>query len=258
MLNEVTISQAIIDAYLKKFSAALQLDVAIVGGGPSGLVAGYYLAAAGKKVALFDRRLSIGGGVWGGGMMFNEVVVQEEGKAVLDEMGLTAQPSSSPGYYTLDSVYLASGLVFKAMGANLKIFNLVSMEDVVIKGQRVAGLVINWGAVETLKWHVDPLTLHATFVLDATGHPANVASVLVRKMGVTLDTATGGMVGEKSMAAETGERDTVDNSREVYPGLYVSGMAANAVCGGYRMGPVFGGMLLSGRKVARELIGRLS
>jgi thiamine thiazole synthase len=77
-------------------------------------------------------------------------------------------------------------------------------------------------------------------------------------MGVSLDTATGAMVGEKSMAAESGERDTVDNSREVYPGLYVSGMAANAVCGGYRMGPVFGGMLLSGRKVARELIGRLS
>ncbi|MFY9941277.1 MAG: sulfide-dependent adenosine diphosphate thiazole synthase [Desulfobacterales bacterium] len=257
MLDEVTISREIIGAYLKKFSAALQLDVAIVGGGPSGLVAGYYLAAAGKKTALFDRRLSIGGGVWGGGMMFNEVVVQEEGKEVLDEMGLAAQPCS-PGYFTLDSVYLASGLVYKAMSANLKIFNLVSMEDVVIKGQRVAGLVINWGAVETLKWHVDPLTLHAAFVLDATGHPANVASVLVRKMGVTLDTATGGMVGEKSMAAETGERDTVENSREVYPGLYVSGMAANAVCGGYRMGPVFGGMLLSGRKVARELIGRLS
>jgi hypothetical protein len=49
MLDEVIISRAIIDAYLRKFSAALQLDVAIVGGGPSGLVAGYYLAAAGKK-----------------------------------------------------------------------------------------------------------------------------------------------------------------------------------------------------------------
>ncbi|MCG6907894.1 MAG: sulfide-dependent adenosine diphosphate thiazole synthase [Desulfobacteraceae bacterium] len=257
MLDEVIISRAIIDAYLRKFSAALQLDVAIVGGGPSGLVAGYYLAAAGKKTALFDRRLSIGGGVWGGGMMFNEVVVQEEGREVLDEMGLAAQPSS-PGYCTVDSVYLASGLVHKAICANLKIFNLVSMEDVVVKDRRVAGLVINWGAVETLQWHVDPLTVHATFVLDATGHPANVTSVLVRKMGVSLDTATGAMVGEKSMAAESGERDTVDNSREVYPGLYVSGMAANAVCGGYRMGPVFGGMLLSGRKVARELIGRLS
>lgn len=63
MLDEVTISRAIIDTYLNKFKAALQLDVAIVGGGPSGLVAGYYLAAAGKKTALFDRRLSIGGAV---------------------------------------------------------------------------------------------------------------------------------------------------------------------------------------------------
>jgi len=256
MLNEVTISRGIIDAYSKKLSDALELDVAIVGGGPSGLVAGTYLAMAGKKVALFDRRLSIGGGVWGGGMMFNEVVVQAEGKTVLDELGFQCEPYE-PGYYTLDSVYLASGLVHKAACAGLKIFNLVSMEDVVIKNKRVAGLVINWGAMETLKWHVDPLTLHAAFVLDATGHPANVTEVLVRKMGVTLDTTTGGMVGEKSMEAETGEIDTVNNSREVYPGLFVSGMAANAVCGGYRMGPVFGGMLLSGKKVARTMIERL-
>ena len=257
MLNEVTISRGIIDAYMKKLSDALELDVAIVGGGPSGLVAGLYLAKAGKKVAMFDRRLSIGGGVWGGGMMFNEVVVQEEGKAILDDLAFSCQ-AFQPGYYTLDSVYLASGLVYKAVSAGLKIFNLVAMEDVVIKQGRVAGLVINWGAVETLKWHVDPLTLHASYVLDATGHPANVAEVLVRKMGVKLDTATGGLVGEKSMEAETGEMDTVNNSREVYPGLFVSGMAANAVCGGYRMGPVFGGMLLSGQKIARTLIERLN
>lgn len=77
-------------------------------------------------------------------------------------------------------------------------------------------------------------------------------------MGVTLNTTTGGIVGEKSMEAESGEIDTVANSREVYPGLYVSGMAANAVYVGYRMGPVFGGMLLSGKKVAQELIGRLA
>jgi thiamine thiazole synthase len=34
-------------------------------------------------------------------------------------------------------------------------------------------------------------------------------------------------------------------------------MAANAVYGGYRMGPVFGGMLLSGRKAAEEILARL-
>ncbi len=256
MLNEVTISRGIIDAYVAKLKNALELDVAIVGGGPSGLVAGYYLARQGKKVAMFESKLSIGGGVWGGGMMFNEIVVQEEGKSVMDELGLEAR-EYEPGYYTLDSVLVSATLVYKAMRAGLKIFNLVSMEDVVIREQRVAGLVINWGAVKTLEWHIDPLTIHAGYVLDATGHDADVTQVLVRKMGVALDTSTGGIVGEKSMDANLGEQHTVENTREVYPGLFVSGMAANAVCGGYRMGPVFGGMLLSGQKAADEICKRL-
>jgi len=59
------------------------------------------------------------------------------------------------------------------------------------------------------------------------------------------------------MEAGKGELQTVENTREVYPGLFVSGMAANAVYGGYRMGPVFGGMLLSGLKVAEEILARL-
>jgi len=37
----------------------------------------------------------------------------------------------------------------------------------------------------------------------------------------------------------------------------VSGMAANAVFGGYRMGPVFGGMLLSGKRAAEVMLARL-
>jgi thiamine thiazole synthase len=52
------------------------------------------------------------------------------------------------------------------------------------------------------------------------------------------------------MWAEVGERATVENTREVYPGLFVSGMAANEVYGAARMGPIFGGMFLSGRRAA--------
>ena len=78
-LNEKTITEAIIKRYTEKLLDSLKCDVAIVGGGPSGLVAAAELAGAGWKTCLFERKLSIGGGMWGGGMMMNEIVVQEEG-----------------------------------------------------------------------------------------------------------------------------------------------------------------------------------
>lgn len=55
---EQIVSTGIIDSYFAKLKSNLSIDVAIVGGGPSGIVAAYYLAKAGKKVALFDRKLA--------------------------------------------------------------------------------------------------------------------------------------------------------------------------------------------------------
>jgi thiamine thiazole synthase len=46
----------------------------------------------------------------------------------------------------------------------------------------------------------------------------------------------------------------IKNTREVYPGLIVTGMAANAVFGSPRMGAIFGGMLLSGKHAAEETL----
>ncbi len=62
-------------------------------------------------------------------------------------------------------------------------------------------------------------------------------------------------MGERSMWAEVAERNIMDNTKEVYPSLIVAGMAANAVCGAPRMGPIFGGMLFSGRGGAEGAIG---
>ena len=99
-LDEQIISRAIIRRFTDKWLDNLRLDVAVVGGGPSGLVAAYYLASKGKKVALFERKLSVGGGMWGGGMMLNEIVVQEEGKKILDDFGIATQVFE-PGYFTV-------------------------------------------------------------------------------------------------------------------------------------------------------------
>lgn len=255
-LDEIVISRAIIERFASKFSQGLELDVAIVGGGPSGLVAAYYLAKARVKVALFERKLSVGGGMWGGGMLFNEIVIQEEAKRIVEEFGISAEKFQE-GYYTADSVEAVSTFCAAACRAGARVFNGISVEDIMVREEAVVGLVINWTAVEMAGLHVDPLAVRAKYVVDATGHPAEVVQVLQRKMRVPLKTPSGGFQGERSLWAEAAERSTVENTGEIYPGLYVAGMAVNATLGGYRMGPVFGGMLLSGEKVARLLLDRL-
>jgi len=255
-LNEVTITKAIIDRYYAKFTDCLETEVAIVGGGPSGLVAGYYLARAGKKVVLFERKLSIGGGVWGGGMMFNEIVVQESALHILEEFGIRYRKYEE-NYYTSDSVEAVACLTAKSVQSGLRIFNCISAEDVMMRTDRVIGLVLNWSSVEIAGLHVDPLAVRSNFVIDATGHATEIVKVVQDKVPGTLKTPTGKIEGEKSMWSDKAESLTVENTCEVFPGLYVVGMAANATFGGPRMGPIFGGMLLSGEKSARELIGRL-
>jgi len=252
-LNEVIITKAIIDRYYEKLSANLETDVAIVGGGPSGLVAGYFLAKGGKKVVMYERKLSIGGGMWGGGMMFNEIVVQQAAVHILEEFGIRFREYKK-GYFTADSVEAVSTLISKAMQAGLTIFNCMSVEDVIMRENRVTGLVLNWSPVEMAGLHIDPLAVRADVVIDATGHAVEVVEVVRRKVPGKLLTSTGEIEGEKSMWAEKAETLTLKNTREVFPGLYVAGMAANATFGGPRMGPIFGGMLLSGEKVANELL----
>ncbi|MDD5585042.1 MAG: sulfide-dependent adenosine diphosphate thiazole synthase [Candidatus Omnitrophica bacterium] len=255
-LDEIKISRAIIESYQQKLLNALDVDVAIVGAGPAGMVCGYYLARAGKKVVLFERKLSVGGGMWGGGIMFNEIVIQEEAKKILDELGVKTRKYEE-GYYLADSIDSVSTICSKAVHAGLKVFNLISAEDVMVRNKRVRGLVLNWTAVEMANLHVDPITMRAKFVVDSTGHPAEVARIVERKSGIRLKTKTGKTMGERSMHADLGEDTIVKNSKEICPGLYACGMCANAVFGGPRMGPIFGGMLLAGRKVARDLIEKL-
>ncbi len=253
MLDETKITRLIVESYMQDLLMHSELDVAIVGAGPAGLTAAYYLAKEGKKVAVFDRRLSIGGGMWGGGMLFNKIVVQEDGRKIIEELGI--KYVEKDGYYIADSVHAVSVLGYRATLAGAKIFNAISAEDVIVKNNRVWGIVINWSVVNNLP--VDPLTIKSKYVVDATGHEADVIKTLVRKNNVKLNTPSGGIEGEHSLNMHIAESIIADNTREVYPGIFVAGMAANAVYGSPRMGPIFGGMFISGKKVAMEILSRL-
>jgi len=253
-IDDVKISEAIIRSFSEKLIDVLNTEVAIVGAGPAGLAAAYYLARSGKRVVLFERKLSIGGGMWAGGIMFNEIVVQDKGKAILDEFGVKSR-QIMPGYFAADSVEAVTTLASAAARAGARIMNLFSVEDVLMRGDEVEGLVINWSAVEMGGLHVDPITVRAGCIIEATGHACEVAHILERKAGVRLNTPTGKILGEKPMSADVAETLTVENTREIYPRVYVAGMACNAVFGGPRMGPIFGGMLMSGKKVAEVILG---
>jgi len=255
-LDDVVISRAIIESWNKDLLDSLDIDVAIVGGGPAGLTCGYYLSKKGLKVVLFERNLSIGGGMWGGGMMYNKCVFQQESLPILNEFGIRTQEYQD-GYFITDSLETVTTLCSGALKAGLKIFNLIGVEYVMIRQEGVTGLVLNWTAVTMAKLHIDPLTIRAKAIVDSTGHAAEVAGIIVRKIGKKLLTETGEMLGEKPMWAEVGERTIAENTKEIYPGVFVAGMSANAVFGGPRMGPIFGGMLLSGKQAAEIIAARL-
>jgi thiamine thiazole synthase len=255
-LDEVIISRAIIDTYMNELKDACEVDVAIAGAGPAGITAAYYLAKAGHKVVLFESKLSPGGGMWGGGMFFNTIVVQEGGLPILDEFDISYKRYQD-NYYTADSVETVAKLLSSALSQGAKLFNVISVDDTLIIDDRVCGFVINWTPVNTSSLHVDPLTIRAKYVVEATGHPLEVLNTLVKKKGKHLDTKDGDVQWEEPMDAAQGEKLVVENTREVYPGIFVTGMAANAVYGSPRMGPVFGGMLQSGKKVAEQIIERL-
>lgn len=178
---EKKVSQGIIRTYFEKLENNLDLDVAIVGGGPSGIVAAYYLAKAGLKVAQFDRKLSPGGGMWGGAMMFNQIVVQKEAIDIVKDFDINFQPYEDD-LFVMDSVESTSALLYHAVHAGATIFNCYSVEDVVFKNNEVSGVVVNWTPVLREGMHVDPINIMARCVIDGTGHDSEMCKTVARKM----------------------------------------------------------------------------
>ncbi|TET44720.1 thiazole biosynthesis protein, partial [Candidatus Aerophobetes bacterium] len=172
-LDEIVISKAIIETFSKELVGSLDVEVAIAGAGPAGLTAGFYLAQGGVKTSIFETNLRVGGGMPGGGIMFNKIVVQEPAREILEEMKIRYQEYQK-GYYTASSLEAVSALTYRTIRAGAKIFNLIGVEDVMVQEGRVNGFVLNWGAVKLAGLHVDPIGMRFKMGIDATGHQCEV------------------------------------------------------------------------------------
>lgn len=249
-VGEKDITRAIVSEFAEQFQEYVESDCIIIGGGPSGLMAGRNLARAGKKVLIVERNNYIGGGFWIGGYLMNKVTIRHPAERVLDELGIPYKEVVK-GLLVADGPHACSKLIAAACDSGVKFANMTIFEDLVLKEDgRICGAVINWTPISALPREitcVDPVAIESTVLLDATGHDAQVVKKLEER----------GLIKTKGFGAMWVERSEdliVEHTGEVHPGLVVSGMAVSTTYGLPRMGPTFGGMLLSGEKAAEIIL----
>lgn len=250
-VGEKEVTRAIVEGFSKEFTEYIDSDVIIVGAGPSGLVAAKDIAKKKYKVLLVERMNYLGGGFWIGGYLMNKVTVRAPGQTVLDEIEVPYEEVSD-GLFVSDGPYACSKLIATACEAGAKIRNMTMFDDLVIRENgRVAGIVINWTPIANMPKEItclDPIAIESKLVIDATGHDAYCVSRLSQQ-GLYKK-----LPGHGSMWVEKSEEALVEYTQEVHPGLIACGMSVSTTFGLPRMGPTFGGMLLSGKRAAEIAI----
>lgn len=249
-VKEGEVTKAIVSSFSRQFEDYTESEVIIVGGGPSGLIAGRELGKAGVKVLIIERNNYLGGGFWIGGYFMNKLTLRAPAQEILDELNVPYSVVNE-GLYVADAPHVCSKLIGAACDAGVKFLQLTLLEDLVVReNNRVAGVVVNWSPIIHLPKEVsalDPVPLESKMVIDATGHDASVARKLEQRGMLKL-------AGEGALWIDKSEDAVVEHTGEVYPGLIVAGMAVATVYGLPRMGPTFGGMLLSGKRAAEVAI----
>jgi thiamine thiazole synthase len=245
-ISENQVTQAILNDFQENFKEFLNSEVIVIGAGPSGLVASRELAKEGIKVLVVESNNYLGGGFWIGGFLMNTLTFRYPAQKILEEIGIPYK-EAEPGLFISSGPHACSKLISSVAEAGVKFLNMAKFDDVVLReNNRVAGVVINWTPVSALPRQitcVDPIAVETKVVIDASGHDAVVAKSLAKRELLKIK-------GFFGMYVEKSEDLIVEYTKEIYPGLVACGMGVAEVFGLPRMGPTFGGMLLSGKKAA--------
>ncbi|KAF0246548.1 MAG: thiamine biosynthetic [Planctomycetota bacterium] len=251
--READVTRAITRAWADHFDQMIQSEVLVVGAGPSGLCCAYNLARQGLKVVVIEQCNHLGGGFWNGGYMSNKAAIRKPADRILEELRIPLQDAGS-GIILCDPPHATAALIAACYAAGAKFLNLTVVRDVVWRENRLEGLVVNYAPIYSMPQgtaHVDPIPLEAHIVVDATGHDAAVVNLLAKRNICAKPPGNGAMWIEES------EEEVVKRTGEYLPNLWICGLSVAAVHGTPRMGPAFGGMLLSGQRAAEQILVKL-
>ena len=251
-VSEKEITRTIANMFSETMAEYTDSDVIIIGAGPAGLTAGRDLGRIGVKTLIIEQNNYIGGGYWVGGYMMNPVTVRAPAQKIWDELGVPYRKIRE-GLYATWGPHACSKLIAATCDSGVRFLQLTKFDDLVLKNDRVGGVVVNWMPVSALPRNVtcvDPVALESKIVIDASGHD----SVAVKRL---MDRGYVKWKGMDPLWVEGSEDAVVNYTGEVFPGLIATGMSVTETHGLPRMGPTFGSMLLSGKKAAEIAVSKL-
>lgn len=228
-------------------------DVVIVGAGSAGLSCAYELSKDPSiNIAIIEQSVSPGGGAWLGGQLFSAMVVRKPAHLFLEEIGVPFDDNHESYVVVRHAALFTSTIMAKVLARpNVKLFNAVAVEDLIVRQGRVAGVVTNWALVSMnhdTQSCMDPNVMEARVVVSSCGHDGPFGATGVKRLkGIGMIDSVPGM---KALDMNAAEDAIVRLTREVVPGMIVTGMEVAEVDGAPRMGPTFGAMMISGQKAA--------
>lgn len=248
-VSEEKISRAILKNWSKNLNDYLKCDAIVIGGGPSGLMAGREIAKKGFKVLIVEANNFLGGGFWIGGFLMNTLTFRSPSEEILEELKIPYEKFEE-GLFTTLAPLACSTLIRETILSGAMVLNLTRFEDLILRDGRVSGAVLNSSTIPYMPKALtclDPLGFEAKVLIDATGHDAVVCSSLKKRGLLEFEK-------EAPMDVLSSEDLVVEKTGEVFPNLIVCGMATATVFSLPRMGPTFGAMLYSGKKAAEIAI----
>ncbi|GJW38649.1 thiamine thiazole synthase, chloroplastic-like protein [Tanacetum coccineum] len=137
------------------------------------------------QVAIIEQSVSPGGGAWLGGQLFSAMVVRKPAHHFLDELEI--EYDEQEDYVVIKHAALFTSTIMSKLLArpNVKLFNAVAAEDLIIQEGRVAGVVTNWALVTMncdTQSCMDPNVMEAKVVVNSCGHDGPMGGTGVKRL----------------------------------------------------------------------------